>query len=208
MSWIDISPPLDPNTWVWPGDTPLSRRVLLDRKRGDSITLSSLSATVHLGAHADAFSHVVADAPSIDLHPIEPYVGPCEVVELEVGPAQRILPKDILRKTSTPRVLLRTDTFGPGTDFASLSPELVHVLADAGVFLIGIDTPSVDPFDSRDLESHHALIARKIAILEGLVLSNVPRGLYDLIALPLRLVGFDASPVRAVLRPLPTLATP
>jgi arylformamidase len=202
MTWIDISPPLDPATWVWPGDTPLERRVLLDRARGDSITLSTLTATVHLGAHADAFSHVAADGPAIDAHPLEPYVGPCEVVRVEVPRGTRVTPDLVRRRTDAPRLLLRTGTFGPSTDFASLSPDLVHALADSSVTLIGIDTPSIDPFDSKALEAHHACIARRVSILEGLVIDHVPPGPYELIALPLRLVGFDASPVRAVLRPL------
>jgi arylformamidase len=100
-------------------------------------------------------------------------------------------------------VLLRTGTFlDPerfDTDFASLSPELVEHLADLGVVLVGIDTPSVDPFSSKQLESHQALFRRDVAVLEGLVLEQAPPGPYTLVALPLRLVGFDASPVRAAL---------
>src|SRR3982074_1966114 len=88
------------------------------------------------------------------------------------------------------------------TDFAALSPELVEALHGHGVRLVGIDTPSVDLFDSKDLPAHRAFLRRDMAILEGLVLKDVPEGVYELIALPLRLVGFDASPVRAVLRTL------
>jgi arylformamidase len=101
-------------------------------------------------------------------------------------------------------VLVRTGTFPDPTvfheDFAALAPELVDSLHARGVRLVGIDTPSVDPFDSADLPAHRAFLKNDMAILEGLDLSAVPDGVYELIALPLRLVGFDASPVRAVLR--------
>jgi len=116
---------------------------------------------------------------------------------------RRILPADLPGPVQAPRLLLRTGSypdptrFNPG--FASLSPALVHVLADQGVVLVGIDTPSVDPFDSKALESHQAILHRDLAILEGLVLDAVAPGLYTLIALPLRIPGADASPVRAVL---------
>ena len=101
-------------------------------------------------------------------------------------------------------VLLATGTFPHpeqfNEDFAALSPELVEALHRQGVRLIGIDTPSVDPFPSKELPAHQAFLRRDMAILEGLVLKDVPEGVYELIALPLKLVGFDASPVRAILR--------
>jgi arylformamidase len=103
-----------------------------------------------------------------------------------------------------PRVLFATGTFPDpeqfNTDFAALSPELVEHLNGLGVKLVGIDTPSVDPFDSKELPAHRTFLKHDMAILEGLVLAGVPAGVYEVIALPLRLVGFDASPVRAVLR--------
>ena len=90
-----------------------------------------------------------------------------------------------------------------GTDFAGGAlPALLPFLKQHGVRLVGIDTPSVDPFDAADLPAHRACGEHGIIILEGLVLRDVPAGLYELIALPLRLVGFEASPVRAVLRRL------
>ena len=96
-------------------------------------------------------------------------------------------------------MLFRSDPNRWNPDFQSLSPELVHSLADQGVRLIGIDTPSVDPSDSKALESHQALFERNLSVLEGIVLDQVPEGIYSLIALPLRLKDADASPVRAIL---------
>jgi arylformamidase len=107
---------------------------------------------------------------------------------------------------AAPRVLFATGTYPDPerfrTDFAALSPDLVDWLHEQRVRLVGIDTPSVDPFPSKDLPAHQRILAHDMAILEGLVLAKVPEGMYELIALPLKLEDFDASPVRAVLRTL------
>lgn len=207
MTLRDISPPIRPALAVWPGDTPPRREVLLDLARGDAVTLSTLHATVHLGAHADAPSHYGAGAPGIDAQPLDLYLGPCRVVSVAAVPRSILGPEAIPNPCEAPRLLLRTGTFPDSTrfreDFAALSAELIEALAERGVRLVGVDTPSVDPFDSKDLPAHRACLRRGVAILEGLVLEGVPDGLYELIALPLRLEGFDASPVRAILRDLP-----
>ncbi len=200
----DITPEIRRGLQVWPGDTPPSREVLMDMRRGDNLTLSTLRATVHLGAHADAPSHYGAEAATIEQRPLDPYLGPCQVVHVEAARGRR-LPPDVLAAPEAERVLFRTGTFDPYADpfqhdFAAFSPELIARLHESGVRLIGIDTPSVDLYSSKTLPSHLACLERDMAILEGLVLSDVPAGLYELIALPLRLAGFDASPVRAVLR--------
>ncbi len=200
----DISPPITPRLAVWPGDTPPSREVLLDMARGDNLTLSTLRATVHLGAHADAPSHYGHPAPSIEARPLDPYLGPCQVVRVDARPGARIGPAQVPSRPEAPRVLLATGTCPDPErferDFAALEPALVDRMHERGVRLIGIDTPSVDLFDSKDLPAHRRFLAHDMAILEGLVLRGVPPGVYELIALPLPLAGFDASPVRAVLR--------
>jgi arylformamidase len=205
VSLIDISPPLHPGIAVWPGDTPMSRQVLVDFEGGGNLELSTLRSTVHLGAHADAPSHYAAGAPDIAGRALDRYYGPCQVVVVDVARGARIQPEDLRVDITAPRVLLRTGT-SPNPDafnedFAALSPALVAHLHERGVHLIGIDTPSVDPFSSKALESHQAIAERDMAVLEGLVLSHVDPGPYTLVALPLRLVGFDASPVRAALIP-------
>jgi arylformamidase len=204
---IDISPLIDPSIHVWPGDTPFVHTVNLDMHAGANLTLSDIRTTVHVGAHADAPSHYIADGDDIASRRLELYIGRCVVLHIDVERGERIFPADVLRKTiSAPRVLLRTGTFPDpanwNDDFASLAPDLVHQLHAHGVILIGIDTPSVDPFHSKDLEAHHALADHDMGVLEGLVLDRVPEGEYELIAPPLRLRGADASPVRAVLRTL------
>lgn len=203
---IDISPRVGPSTAVWPGDVPFSRQVALSLAQGDTLELSAVTSTVHVGAHADAPSHYRVEGRTIDAQPLEPYCGPCQVLEVQVARGARILPQDLgsaLDGALAPRVLLKTGTFPDpdafNEDFASLSPALVEALAAKGVVLVGIDTPSVDPFADKALESHQALYRADMANLEGIVLADVAPGRYTLIALPLKLAGCDASPVRAVL---------
>jgi arylformamidase len=208
----DITPTISERLCVWPGDTPPSRQVLCDMRRGDNITLSTLHATVHLGAHADAPSHYGVDASTIEVRSLDYYLGPCQVVRVAVNRGARITPAMLTAPVRAERILLATGTYPDPesfqADFAALSPELVEFLSGQGVRLIGIDTPSVDPFDSKDLPSHKMFLKHDMAILEGLVLKDVPEGLYELIALPLKLAGFDASPVRAILRTIGPLEDP
>ena len=199
----DLSPPIHPGLAVWPGDTPFSQRYLCRIDQGANLDLSTIETTVHLGAHADAPSHYGAVAPGIAVRPLEPYLGACELMHVKIGPGERILPAHLPSVPRAPRLLLRTGTFPDpnrwNEDFAALSPELVHHLADLGVRLVGLDTPSVDLMHDKALRSHQALLARDMSVLEGLLLDGPPPGLYTLIALPLAIAGADASPVRAVL---------
>ena len=192
----------------------------MDMARGDNLTLSTLRATVHLGAHADGPNHYGKDAPSIDRRSLDYYLGPCQVVRVGVARGERVMLEmfkslpavggpDLASPAErtihlAPRVLFATGTFPDSENwnqnFAALSVELIDFLHEHGVITVGIDTPSVDLFDSKDLPAHKAILGHDMAILEGLVLKDVPEGVYELIALPLPLVGFDASPVRAVLR--------
>lgn len=205
---IDISPPLDPAISVFPGDTPLSREVLLDFTRGDTLTLSTLRSTVHLGAHVDAPLHYGAGAESIDALPLELFIGPCRVLRVASRPGSLVGWREVGEALGddppTERLLLATGSYPDPTrfeaGFAGIAPDVVRRLGRLGVRLFGVDTPSVDPADSRDLPAHAACLESGITILEGLALEGVTPGSYELIALPLRLTGFEASPVRAVLR--------
>lgn len=205
--FIDISPVLEPAIGVWPGDTPLTHTINFHLQAGANITLSDIRTTLHVGAHTDAPSHYAAGGGDIASRPIGFFVGRCRVVHVAVARGARILPSDVEGKTlDAPRVLFRTGTFPDprrwNNDFASLSPELVDLLHERGVVLVGIDTPSVDPFESKELEAHAALARHDMQNLEGIVLDGVEEGEYELIALPLRIRDGDASPVRAVLRRL------
>jgi arylformamidase len=205
MTIIDISPLIEPAINVWPGDTAYSHTRSLDMAKGANLTLSEIRTTVHVGAHADAPNHYSASGQDIASRRLEYYIGRCEVVDLSGIGARRIVPSDVSgKRIATPRVLFRTGTFPDhrrwNNDFASMSPELVDELHARGVMLVGIDTPSVDPFESKSLEAHQALARHDMANLEGLLLDSVNEGEYELIALPLRIKDADASPVRAVLR--------
>lgn len=208
MTLIDISPLVDASIAVWPGDVAFEREVSLDLAGGANLTLSSIRTTLHLGAHTDAPSHYQPGGQDIASRALRHYIGPCMVLHVGDVRGRRILPYDLGGKPITEaRVLLKTGTYPDprhfNEDFASLSPQLVEWFHEAGVITIGIDTPSVDPFESKDLEAHQALAHFDIANLEGLVLDGVPEGRYELIALPLRISGADGSPVRAVLRTIP-----
>ena len=211
----DITPVVSPALPVWPGDTPYRAELSWSMAEGAPVNVSSITTTPHLGAHADAPFHVEADGAAIADLPLEPFLGPCRVVEVPPEPLITPAHLDGIDLADPPRLLLKTgsaparpDDAGDGPAafperFSALSPELAHALGEAGTLLVGLDTPSVDPFDSKELLAHHALIAGGVVNLEGLLLDGVPAGIYELIALPLRLAGLDASPIRAVLRTLP-----
>lgn len=200
---LDISPVLRPSVAVWTGDVPFSRTVSASIADGANIDLSSITTTVHVGAHADAPSHYVAGGAPIASRPLARYFGPCEVIAVDVARGARIRPADLHGPPRARRVLFRTGTFPDPDrfteDFAALSPELVDVLAGHGVGLVGIDTPSIDLCHDRELLTHHAVARHDLAVLEGIVLDDVAPGLYTLVALPLRIADADASPVRAIL---------
>ncbi len=201
---IDISPLLDLSIAVWPGDVPFARTVSLDMSSGANLTLSDIRTTLHVGAHADAPNHYSSAGGDIASRSLHFYIGPCTVVHVEGARGRRMLPADVPDLALAPRVLFRTGTFPDvrnwNDDFASFSPELLDWLHERGVITVGIDTPSVDPFDSKALEAHQRIAFHDMANLEGLVLDHVIPGEYELIALPLRIQHADASPVRAVLR--------
>lgn len=205
---IDISPLLSERVAVWPGDTRFSRTVNVAFSGGGNIDLSHIQTSVHVGAHADAPNHYSAGGEGISTRPLIRYFGPCLVIRVQVDPGARILPSDlpadVRERVSIPqRVIFATGSFPDpdhfNEDFCSLSPELVEYLHGRGVLLVGIDTPSIDPCHDKSLHSHSAIAARDMSILEGVVLEHVEPGDYILVALPLKIEGADASPVRAAL---------
>ena len=204
---IDISPPISEAIAVFPGDTTFQKKTLADYPQGHSMKLSTITSTIHLGAHADAPIHYHSKGESIEQRSLHYYYGECQVIHVNLEKEKRIYPKHIEHKEiKAARILFRTDSFpDPNTwcsTFNSLSPELIEYLAKKQVKLVGIDTPSVDPANSKKLESHHTIYKYNMAILEGLVLKNAEESYYKLIALPLPLKDLDASPVRAVLEKL------
>jgi len=204
----DLSPLVSPETPVWPGDTPFSSRLTWAMAEGSPVNVSAFTTTPHLGSHTDAPFHTEPRGESIGELSLEPFLGPCQVVKVPSVPRIEIRHLDGLldgdQAMSPPRLLLKTDSVHDRRTFperfSTLSPELAARLAEKRALLLGLDTPSVDPLESKTLEAHHHLLRHGVAILEGLVLDGVPEGIYELIALPLKIQGLDASPVRAVLR--------
>ncbi len=208
MRLYDISRPLTPTIAVWPGDTPFTLEINARLSDGASVNLSSLRLSAHTGAHADAPWHFAAAGLTIDQVPLEAYWGLAQVVTV-TRPAGGLTPADFAAYdlSRAPRLLVRSSASGrPLTEFPDAfvypTSDLADFLARQGVILYGSDAPSMDAADSHQLPGHHALWRNGIAILEGLDLSQPPDGLYELVALPLRLVGGDGSPVRAALRAL------
>lgn len=200
---IDISPTISSKTAVFPGDTPFQQEFLLKIDSGHNLDLSTIKTTVHIGAHTDAPSHYHSDGVSIEKRPLNYYLGKAQVIEVDCEKGTRIKPEHLTQSVVSPRVLFKTNSFpNPdiwNADFVALSAELIEFLAAKKVVLVGIDTPSVDLADDKLLESHTAIFKNNMAILEGIVLKDVSSGNYDLICLPLKIEGSDASPVRAVL---------
>tara|TARA_Y100000589_G_C27175721_1_gene638667 strand:+ start:1103 stop:1744 length:642 start_codon:yes stop_codon:yes gene_type:complete len=202
---IDISPPINEKTAVFPGDVPYQRDISMDSTKGDHMTLSSVTSTLHLGAHTDAPNHYSPDGSGIDTRSLNLYIGPCAVIKVERSENGKIGLDHLPDELPAPRILFKTGSFPDSEnwndDFWFFCPELVENFAHRGGILLGIDTPSIDPSDSKELPAHKAISENDLAILEGIVLDKVDPGLYNLIALPLPLVDADASPVRAVLIP-------
>ncbi|MBB3194282.1 arylformamidase [Roseateles terrae] len=202
----DISPVIAPDSPIFPGDEPYALRWTARLSPDCPVNLSALSLSPHVGAHADAPLHYANDAPSAAEVALDPYLGPCRVIHaIDCGPLIRIEHLAHAQDDLPPRVLVRcnqkADTvWNPA--FTAYAPETVEWLASHGVRLIGLDTPSVDPATSKSLDSHQQLRRLDLRVLENLVLDDVPEGDYELIALPLKLAGACASPVRAVLRTL------
>jgi arylformamidase len=202
----DISPPIAPDTPVFPGDTAYAQQWTAQIGPGCPVNVGAITLSTHLGAHADAPLHYARDASPIGLVDLAPFLGPCRVIHA-IDRGTLIAPGDLAhaQENLPARVLVRTAVQASTrwiSHFAAFAPETIAWLAGRGVRLVGIDTPSVDPADSKTLDSHQQLLAHDMRVLENLVLDAVAAGDYELIALPLKLVGADASPVRAILRSL------
>lgn len=206
----DISERIEPETAHFPGDNPFSQEWVMQKARGDSCNVSTIRMSVHVGTHTDAPLHYDNGGSDIAGVDLQKYVGRCRVVDVPGVGSPPLIPAEALTEElldGAERILLRTSeshdhcAFDP--DFTSLGGPAAKVLADAGIKLVGIDTQSMDHSSNKDLDGHHALYAGGVAILENLDLTEVPAGDYELIALPLRIVGCDSSPVRAILRELP-----
>ena len=202
----DISPPISPATPAFPGDTAYQQHWVARIGPGCPVNVSAITLSPHLGAHADAPLHYGKDAPAIGAVDLDPFLGRCRVIHA-IGKGLLITASHLDHAIADlpPRVLVRTSTTAPTewtSRFSAFAPETIAWLASLGVTLVGIDAPSVDPAESKTLDSHQQLLAHDMRVLENLVLDDVDAGDYELIALPLKLTEACASPVRAVLRSL------
>ncbi len=201
----DISPAVDANAAVFPGDTTYSQQLHFALGPNCPVNVNAITLSPHTGAHADAPMHYAAGGVAAGALDLVPYLGACRVIHcIDVGAL--IKPEHVTHALENlpPRVLVRTTNFArqDWNNFTAFAAETISLLAIRGVVLVGIDTPSVDPATSQGLPSHQMLLQHDLRVLENLVLDAVDAGDYELIALPLKLMQADASPVRAVLREL------
>ncbi|MCA0213542.1 MAG: arylformamidase [Proteobacteria bacterium] len=203
----DISPPVQPGSPVFPGDTPYQQQWAASIGPGCPVNVSSMTLSPHVGAHADAPLHYDPQGQAAGALDLLPYLGPCRVIHaMGCGPLVQWQHLQHALAALPARVLVRTYERMPVDRWdgalSAFAPDTVERLAAMGVTLIGIDTASIDPADSKTLDSHQVIRQRNMRVLENLVLDEVPEGDYELIALPLKLMTADASPVRAILRSL------
>src|SRR5690625_53747 len=203
--WIDITQPLTNKIAHWPEDEPFQYETTVTKEQSGSVNIGRIISSTHTGTHVDAPFHFLNDGKRILDLDIERYIGCCKVIDVS---SYESINEDALRSvltTTTERVLIKTalpndPTYFP-TEVPAITPDGAAYMASLGVKLVGVDVPSVDPIDSKDLNGHHTLNEHDIYILENVMLDHVEIGDYDLIALPLALAEADGSPVRAVIKP-------
>jgi len=206
---INITPVIRVDMAVFPGDAPFRTAQTLKISDTCPVNVADFSMSCHWGAHADAPLNYDRKGFAVDQLDFGDFVGPARVIDARG--AEALCPPGLLAArldACPPRVLLRlvdaTDPMVWPIGFRALDPETLTLLADAGVRLVGVEVPSVDPETSEYLPSHEIARSRDLRILENLALSAVEPGDYELIALPMKLEGLDAAPVRAILRPFRT----
>ncbi len=201
---IDITSPLDADLAGWPGDTPYRFSLAWSRASGASVNVGRVETSLHTGTHVDAPFHFDDSGATVDQLDLSPFLGPARVVDVRGVASIRVDDLAGLDFSQCPRILFRTDAWIDRARFPESIPvldlEVPAYLKQQGVVLAGFDLPSVDAIDSKTLPVHHALASSGIAILEGVDLTRVEAGEYELIALPIKLVGTDGAPVRAILR--------
>lgn len=205
-NWIDISQPLTNDMAHWPGDAPFSYSLNLSKEQSGSVNIGQMTGSLHTGTHVDAPFHYDSNGKTIDALELERYIGKAKVIDVshtDTITAETLQAFDWER---VERLLLHTSLSNNPKRFPEtypvLDPDVAPFLHEKGVRLLGIDVPSVDTVESKELSVHHALYDYNINILENIMLDDVQPGDYELIALPLAINGADGSPVRAVIRPI------
>nr|WP_106784622.1 arylformamidase [Lysinibacillus timonensis] len=202
--WIDITQPFQNSIATWPGDTPFYFDLAFTKAETGSVNIGRFSTSTHTGTHADAPYHFQATAPTIEQLDVNVYIGKALVVDL--SDKGSITTEDVkdLNLYGAKRVLFKLQAKVDFEKFPDqvpvIHPDIAPLLEEKGIVLIGVDCPSVDALDSKTLETHHAFYRHGIHIIENLVLQDVIAGLYEFIGLPLKIVGADGAPVRAVIK--------
>jgi arylformamidase len=207
--WIDISVPLRNGMVTWPGDAPFERASTLEIANGDQCNLSRISTTTHIGTHIDAPRHYLAGAAGMESMPIAASIGRARVIEIRDPELIRISELASHRLAKGERVLFKTRNSGHAwksddfqENYAFIPPDSARYLAERGVQTVGVDYLSVGAFQNGGAETHRILLEAGIWIIEGLQLEHVQPGEYELVCLPLKIMGGDGAPARAVLRKL------
>ena len=207
--WIDISVPLRNGMVTWPGDAPFQRASSLEIANGDPCNLSQILTTTHIGTHMDAPRHYLPGGAGMENLPIAAAIGPARVIEIhdpeailtsELEPYRPAKGERVLFKTRNSERCWKTDHFQK--NFIYIPPETAQYLAECGVQTVGVDYLSVGGFETGGPETHRILLRAGIWIIEGLNLEHVEPGDYELVCLPLKIIGSDGAPARAVLRKL------
>jgi arylformamidase len=201
----DVTVPLSAQVPTFPGDPAFRMDFVHRMADGKPYNVAHLDLGAHAGTHVDAPYHFLADGATVDQLPLEILLGKARVVGM-AGDAIRRVDIEELDLSDDLRVLFKTRNSGQlrtgpfQEDFVYLDPDAASYLADQGIKLVGIDSLSIERFGSKDFAAHHALLGAGVVVLEGLDLSDVDPGDYDMTCLPLRIVGADASPARVVLK--------
>ena len=207
MKIFDVSRSLSNDLAPWPGDTAFHFELKWKMAEGATVNVGAVTMGVHNGSHADAPFHFEPGAGTIEEMPLETYLGEAVVVDLtgkfEINRTRQITVSDLESSADAPRLLLKTGVWRDSKIFPEwipvIAPGVAEWLGKRNVKLLGLDLPSVDSIDAKILVNHHALAAAGVAIVESLDLSEVEAGVYHFSALPLRITGGDAAPVRAIL---------
>ncbi len=215
---IDISQPVSEKSACFPGDTPFSSKVTLSYEQSQVINLTALTMSPHVGTHADAPVHIQGALASgnqsdttVGNMSLEAFIGDVVVIDVSTAAgsttsgikAADVKARLVEASASCKRVLFKTTTAINfevfEDDYSYIEADTAELLGELGFVLVGIDTPSVDHIRSKDLATHHALDKHKLVWLENLDLTAVEAGRYFLVALPIKFMDLEASPVRAVL---------
>jgi arylformamidase len=205
--WIDISVTIRPGMVRWPGDPEIRKDPFRDMERGDVCNVSSLAFGSHTGTHMDAPLHFIRNGRTLDKMPLDATIGPCRVIEIKDSESVKVAELENQRIKAGERILFKTrnsrrswkkDNFDE--DFVYISKEAAAFLAMAKIRTVGIDYLSVGGFRKDGVETHHALLGAGIWIIEGLNLAKIEPGKYELNCLPIKILGSDGAPARALLR--------